>query len=146
MNIRLATQSDLQDVIMLNNNHNPHPWAEHHFHNLNQQEIWLAEQNHQIIAFAIWQIVLDEAELHLILTHQECRHQQAASLLLTQFINFYQNIKRIILEVRQSNIPAINLYKKHGFIEIAQRKHYYMFPIENAIIMEWKRFDTTISF
>ena len=64
MNIRLATQNDLENVIELNNNHNPHPWAEHHFHSLNQQELWVAEQNHDIVAFAIWQIVLQIHHWH----------------------------------------------------------------------------------
>ena len=31
----------------------------------------------------------------------------------------------ITLEVRKDNIPAINLYKKHGFFEKAIRKGYY---------------------
>ncbi len=42
------------------------------------------------------------------------------------------------LEVRESNIPAINLYKKFGFLEHGKRPRYYQAPIEDAIIM-WKR-------
>ena len=42
--------------------------------------------------------------------------------------------KPVILEVRESNIPAINLYKKFNFMEIARREKYY--ENENAIIME----------
>ena len=33
--------------------------------------------------------------------------------------------KNIILEVRESNIPARKLYKKCGFTEIGKRKNYY---------------------
>ena len=51
-----------------------------------------------------------------------------------------QNMPRIILEVRPSNIPAINLYQKLGYEEIGIRKNYY--PVnpdtgsrEDAIVM-----------
>lgn len=41
----------------------------------------------------------------------------------------------ITLEVRQSNEPAINLYKKHGFEIIGKRKDFYSKPKEDAYIM-----------
>ena len=43
-------------------------------------------------------------------------------------------VVNITLEVRISNIIAINLYKKFGFKEVALRKYYY--GDEDAILME----------
>ena len=43
---------------------------------------------------------------------------------------------KIMLEVRENNAPALNLYNKCGFIEINRRKKYY--DGEDAIIMERK--------
>ena len=45
------------------------------------------------------------------------------------------NVKKIFLEVRKSNIPAINLYIKCGFIEIREIVDYYSNPKENGIMM-----------
>ena len=42
----------------------------------------------------------------------------------------------IFLEVRQSNEPAISLYKKLGFEELGIRKKFYEHPVEDAIIMK----------
>ena len=42
----------------------------------------------------------------------------------------------IFLEVRQSNAPAISLYKKLGFEELGIRKKFYEHPVEDAIIMK----------
>lgn len=42
----------------------------------------------------------------------------------------------IFLEVRQSNVPAISLYKKLGFEELGIRKKFYEHPVEDAIIMK----------
>lgn len=47
------------------------------------------------------------------------------------------NINSLTLEVRESNIPAQSLYKKHGFKEEGIRKNFYNNPKENAIIM-WR--------
>jgi ribosomal protein S18 acetylase RimI-like enzyme len=44
----------------------------------------------------------------------------------------------IYLEVRQSNIPAIQLYTNVGFTEIARRSNYYDNPLESAIVMRMK--------
>ncbi len=46
-------------------------------------------------------------------------------------------IKRMTLEVRKSNIVAINLYEKMGFISYGIRPKYYQDNNEDAVIM-WK--------
>ena len=48
-----------------------------------------------------------------------------------------EGIRHHTLEVRRSNEPAINLYKKFGFEEEGVRKGYYRFGGEDALIM-WR--------
>ncbi len=43
--------------------------------------------------------------------------------------------ERILLEVREGNIPAISLYESTGFEKISVRKKYYI-DGENALVME----------
>ena len=43
--------------------------------------------------------------------------------------------KDIFLEVRESNIPAIEFYRKNGFEKIGVRKNYYHDTNEAAHIM-----------
>ena len=40
----------------------------------------------------------------------------------------------ILLEVRESNLPARSLYDKHGFREVGRRREYYREPVEDAIL------------
>ena len=54
------------------------------------------------------------------------------AFLTSEAINLH--VINITLEVRVSNIPAINLYKKFGFREVALRKYYY--GDEDGILME----------
>ena len=56
-------------------------------------------------------------------------------MLINHVINFAKG-KKLILEVSEQNINAINLYKKHNFVEINRRKGYYNGI--DAIIMEKK--------
>ena len=51
----------------------------------------------------------------------------------------------IFLEVRASNLPAINLYEGVGFVFCGIRKDYYDDPKENAILMRLA-FDGTQEF
>ena len=46
-----------------------------------------------------------------------------------------RQIERIVLEVRVSNRPAIELYKKFGFVNVGTRKNFYQKPTEDAWIM-----------
>ena len=48
------------------------------------------------------------------------------------------NVKSVWLEVRQSNISAVNLYRKNGFLDVQTRKNFYTNPSDNAIIMKLK--------
>ena len=53
-----------------------------------------------------------------------------------------QRFTKLLLHVRVSNHPAINLYKKTGFKEIRRIKNYYkrtgLYPKEKAAIeMQW---------
>ena len=44
--------------------------------------------------------------------------------------------RRITLEVRASNDPAIRLYEKLGYARVGLRKGYYEKPREDAVIMQ----------
>ena len=59
--------------------------------------------------------------------------------LLAYVLSYLNTIgaKSSILEVRQSNIKAIGLYKKIGYIEISKRKNYYSNG-EDALVLEFK--------
>jgi ribosomal-protein-alanine N-acetyltransferase len=45
-------------------------------------------------------------------------------------------IESIWLEVRQSNLEAVNLYKKKGFSVIQTRKNFYTQPLEDALVLK----------
>lgn len=50
-----------------------------------------------------------------------------------------KGMARLLLDVRESNLPAINFYKKNGFVIDGIRKNFYGGPQpENAILMSFQ--------
>ena len=84
----------------------------------------------------IWHIV-DEVHITTVAVKKIYQRRHAAETLLVKMIeDCYNNfVKYITLEVRVSNIPAIELYKKYGFRSLGVRKGYYQDNNEDALIM-----------
>ena len=91
--------------------------------------------------FAVGQVILDEAELFLIMTKPEHRKQGVGRRILATFEQqaFQNAVGRIILEVAHTNTAARALYSANGYQQIAVRKNYYTFPNgsrADAVVME----------
>jgi len=71
-----------------------------------------------------YSIIYDRIELEYLWVDKKYRNKGIASLLLDYMFNV-DNVSNITLEVRVSNLNAINLYKKKGFKICAVRKNYY---------------------
>lgn len=96
-------------------------------------------KDNRVIAYGGMWVVLDEAHITNIAVHPEFRGIGLGNAIVEELINEAKrsSISSMTLEVRAGNIPAINLYRKYGFIDAALRKNYYQDTGEDAIIM-WK--------
>ena len=97
----------------------------------------VAKIENQIVGFAGIKSVLDEADIMNIVTKKDKRNLGIGSALLEKLLNVEKEkeIKKITLEVNESNISAIHLYKNFGFKEISIRENYYN-KTDNALIMQ----------
>lgn len=93
-------------------------------------------ENNKIVGVILYDLIYERCELIQIEVLENYRNQKIASKLLTYMIEDCQkkHIENITLEVKITNHPAINLYKKFGFKEVAIRKRYYQGI--DAILME----------
>ena len=116
------------------------PWSrklfENDISNKNAHYV-LAVLNDKIIGYCGLYKVLDEADITNIAVHPEFRRQGLAGRILQNIIEHCKlnKITKITLEVRESNISAINLYKKNAFKVVGERKNYYSDNHETAILM-----------
>ena len=79
----------------------------------------------------IYNLLYDRIEINYIIVDKNYRKKGIGSSLLRQIEK--NRLKNITLEVRESNIEAINFYKKNGFKIVAIRKNYY--GSENGYLM-----------
>lgn len=95
----------------------------------------LLNEDNEIIGYVYYSDIYDRAEINQIEINFIHRNCGKGSKLLEKMISVVD--KNITLEVKIDNIPAIKLYKKYGFIEVATRKGYYNGV--DGILMERKK-------
>ena len=109
---------------------------EDEFNNENSKYFVAIDENDEIIAFGGLWFNIDEAHVMNIAVKKEFRRQHVGTELLEFLVveAKKENKNCITLEVREDNVPAIELYKKLEFDEIGRRKKYYE-KLYDAIIM-----------
>lgn len=92
-------------------------------------------ENNEIIGYLYYSDIYDRIEINQIEVKNIHRQTGKATSLMHELID--NTNKSITLEVNKNNIPAINLYKKFDFNEVAIRKGYYNGI--DGILMERKK-------
>ncbi|MDO6514771.1 ribosomal protein S18-alanine N-acetyltransferase [Neptuniibacter sp. 2_MG-2023] len=90
-----------------------------------------------LVGFILLSTLLDEAELLQIAVDSQHRGEGLGQQLLAACMPLLeeQQIKRLMLEVRESNLVARSLYNSFGFIEEGRRKGYYV-SLESPTVRE----------
>jgi len=91
----------------------------------------------QILAYACLRLTLDEIHLLKIAVAPRWRRRGIATWLLDFCFGLARrgDARKVYLEVRRSNVSAIDLYDKVGFQIIGTRPEYYLDTGEDALIM-----------
>ncbi|MCB6182485.1 ribosomal protein S18-alanine N-acetyltransferase [Leeia sp. TBRC 13508] len=84
-------------------------------------------EHEQLIALAVFQIVLDEASLLNFAVAAEYQSQGYGKQWFTAILKAIENKRcsKVFLELRESNIRAKKLYERMGFQTDGIRKNYY---------------------
>jgi len=150
-NIRIGEceEEDIREIIAIERDSFPSPWSE----NLFQGEMTnpIARMlvgrvdplpGKAVAGYVVYWLVADEMHLHNIAVRKDQRRKRVASLLLREAIRASQSegARRVTLEVRRSNRPALNLYEKFGFSVKGVRPGYYSDTGEDALIF-WADLD-----
>ena len=91
----------------------------------------------EVAGFAAFHRVMDEAELRNLAIHPSHQRRGMARALLEVGIRSLREggARRIFLEVRASNQPALAFYVSAGFKLLHTRHNYYHDPVEDALVM-----------
>lgn len=139
--ISLLTPQDLDQAFAIEQRSHAFPWSEKTFAS-NQGERYLNFRmavDARLAAFAITQVVLDEATLFNLAVDPDFQRRGLGRMLLQHLIAELEAraVQTLWLEVRASNRAAIALYEQLDFNEVSVRRNYYPTADgkEDAIIM-----------
>jgi len=139
--ISILSTTDLPRAWQIETRAHAFPWSEKTFAS-NQGERYLNYRlsvDDDMVAFAITQVVLDEATLFNIAVDPAWQRRGFGRQLLEHLIRELEarDVLTLWLEVRASNKGAIALYESLGFNEATVRRNYYPTADgrEDAIIM-----------
>ena len=80
-----------------------------------------------VIGIWVFQVVLDEAQINYFVVNKKFRKKGFGSYLMRYLIQKSEklNLKKLILEVSQSNVTAERFYSRFDFSTVGIRKNYY---------------------
>ena len=139
--IRRMTATDLEAVAELDRRSFSAPWSldSYQYELLENAyaHIWVAEWGSEVVGVLVGWLILDELHIGTIATHPDYRKQGIGSRLLEAGLRESIALGATLshLEVRKSNLPAQNLYRRFRFDIVGERKKYYPDNHEDAILM-----------
>ena len=143
LEIREMQESDIDAVCELEEATFSMPWRRQDF-------VDMLEQDHLLYLVALFgniivggcgmRNIVGEAEITNVAVGEAYRNRGFGKKMLKALLERGRKmgITAFTLEVRQSNLPAIHVYEKMGFVPEGIRKNFYEKPCEDAVIM-WKR-------
>ena len=151
--IRKCTLEDLEGVISVNEKELPEDYPYFFYKsildNYNESFLVALNDNGKVVGYIMWRVekvpakdslkILNKGHLVSIAILKKWRRFGIATALLTESMKeiIKNGIDEYVLEVRVSNYPAINLYKKFGFLTKNIKYKYYR-DGENAYYMTKK--------
>ena len=132
-------KADLPAIIAIEKRSHITPWREAHFVSSIEGAHCVVGVFHRdcLAGYAVYSVVADEAELLLFVIDEKYQGQGVGKQFLSYLTQrLIGKAERLFLEVRASNIPAINLYENAGFNQVGERPNYYTLPWgrESALI------------
>ena len=80
-----------------------------------------------VVGICVFQVVIDEAQINYFVVNKKFRKKGFGSYLMRYLIRKCEklNLKKLLLEVSQSNFTAERFYSRFDFSTVGIRKNYY---------------------
>jgi len=141
MIITRMTAGDVPEVVRIERASFTTTWPSDAFYNeLSTNKLahyYVGRVNDKLVSYGgIW-VIFEDSHITTIAVDPEQRGHKYGELMLIYLLD--EAIERgaawMTLEVRESNVPAQQLYRKYGFTTVTTRKGYYSDNGENALVM-----------
>jgi ribosomal-protein-alanine N-acetyltransferase len=140
--------ADLDEVVALEQSVYPHPWTRGNFSDSLDAgyHAWVLREGGELagelVGYFLLMAAVDEAHLLNVSVAASRQRQGLGHYLLDKVAACARGLgaESVLLEVRPSNLRALQVYQRYGFVGIGRRKSYY--PAHNgqredAIVMRY---------
>lgn len=144
--VRPAVPGDLERVLAIaRNSGTPAQWPEKEYkkifapdrHGGQNRLVLVIADEQQVQGFIIGRLAADQWEIENIAVDRTAQRRGLGRQLLRAFLDrARERGSAVFLEVRESNLPARNLYSAMGFVQAGRRKAYYRSPEEDAVVLK----------
>jgi ribosomal-protein-alanine N-acetyltransferase len=142
VHIRWMIRRDMPEVLSIENSSFEFDWSEDDFVRCLRQRNCIgmvAEHDERVVGFMIYE--LHRSELHILnfAVHKNFRRFGVGSQMVRKLANKLSSQRRnkILLEVRETNLPAQLFFKGSGFLATNVLRDYYEDTTEDAYLMEF---------
>ncbi len=147
LQVKRMRPEDLPEVMALERRAFSSPWTEDMYRR--EMEKWegcylVARSGGELVGYGGALLILDEAHVMTLAVREDLRRRGIGARLLLELVRRVEKMgaRFLTLEVRKSNLPAIELYTRFGFQVMGERRQYYLDNLEDALIM-WTEDITT---
>ena len=129
LQLRRMQEVDISEIALIERSGFPDPWPEKSFQDCLHlgYDCRVLEQNLVIQAYGIMVVEAGDAHILNLCVRSELRRKGLGRILLDHLLDLARagGANTMFLEVRSSNLPAIQLYESMGFSQIGVRRGYY---------------------
>ena len=141
--VQWLIRKNMPSILEIENESFEFPWLEADFiHCLRHRNCagMVADCEGQIAGFMIYELHKSRIHLMSLAVRIEYRRQLVGSQLVAKLIEklSYAHQNRIILEVRESNLPAQLFFRECGFRAVSVLRAYYSDTPEDAYMMQYR--------
>jgi ribosomal-protein-alanine N-acetyltransferase len=139
--VRAMREGDVDAVVAIETEAFSSPWQRDTFLELigrpNLEVLVMELEGSGVVGYAVLWCVLDQGELANLAIVPPLRGRGFGTRLLSSVVDVARRrgVQTMYLEVRDSNAPALELYRRFGFSQVGLRRGYYDRPKEDARIL-----------
>ena len=141
MTIRYASSNDFDRICEIEKRVFSNPWSKEsikkELDNDSKSLNLISEMDGQLMGYFFSHMISNEVHILNIAIDVSFQHRGNGEDFFNQIFKKYLEYANVFLEVKRTNLPAINLYHKFGFEEIDIRKMYYS-DGQDAVVMSRK--------
>lgn len=141
VHIRWMIRRDMSSVLDIESHSFEFPWSEDEFIRALRQRNCIgmvAELNEVVVGFMVYELHKNRLHILNFAVNQDYRRNGVGRSMVEKLVSklSYQRRSRILLEVRETNLPAQLFFKNVGFQAVSVLRDFYEDTTEDAYVMQ----------